>query len=75
VTPVTTYPILRQIRENGRTLIWIAGELQMEPSLLRKKLIGQRRPFTEAQARHIRALTGLALADIPHIPEQKETAA
>lgn len=69
------YPILRQIRANGRTLTWLAAELQMEPSLLRKKLIGQRRPFTEAQARHLRALTGLPLADIPHFPEPVEAVA
>lgn len=67
--------IIEQIHANGRTVAWLARELGIDRSSLDKKLRGTRPPLTEQQARHLRALTGLALADIPHIPDQQETAA
>lgn len=69
--------ILEEIRGQGRTLVWLARELQMEPSLFRKRLIGQRPPFTEAQAKYLRALLDqrIPLDQIPYVPDKREAVA
>jgi hypothetical protein len=70
-----TNDLIQAIRRQGRTLAYLARELEMDPSLLRKKLLGQRRPFTEAQARHLRAILGVRLEDIPYIPDDTKAVA
>ena len=63
--------IIDQIRQTGRSLAWVAREIGVERTLLDKKLRGTRRPLTETQARHLRALIGMtvSLDQIPHIPD------
>lgn len=63
------HTILDEIRGQGLKLSWIAGELRIDPSHLRKKLLGQRPPLTETQARHLRAILGVSLDRIPHRPD------
>lgn len=62
---MTDCEAVQAIKDQGRTIAWLARELGMDRTTLTKKLRGDRPPLTRPQVEAIRRLTGLPMSMFP----------